>query len=119
MNWIDLYARVLGETVYVEIVRLCKEWKAANLEEAIQHAASEGRIEIVDLCKELGATDFNGAMWVAASEGHVEIIKLCEKWGATNFDDAMWIAQSMEEVTSKPSSYAKVGEQQILAKSWL
>ena len=123
MSWFrnaiaNLYAAVLApiynsvircaaEKGHIEIVKLCKEWEAADFDEAIQPAACKGRIEIVKLCKEWGATNFDVAMRFAAYGGHIEIVKLCKEWGQralTRLSSGQPV-----EATLRSSSYAKSG----------
>ena len=74
---------------HVEIVKLCKEWRATGFDEAMIEAAGSDNVEIVKLCKECRAKNFNSVMRDAvvdkhsrshttetARRGHVEIMKL-------------------------------------------
>ena len=51
-----------------------------NFDDAMCEAAFKGHVEIVKLCKEYGATDLDSSMWRAAKSGHIEIVKLFRGW---------------------------------------
>ena len=50
------------------------------------------------LVKKWGAADFDEALWKAASEGRIECMKLLKSWGARKFEYPLVIAERGKQV---------------------
>ena len=80
------------------IVRLCRDCGAHEIDWAMAYAAQEGRESTVGLCRNLGVIDVNRAMVSAACNGHESILRLCRDWGGVDFNTAMAHAASYSHV---------------------